>query len=437
MNASSRTPHRPRRLPPVLRTRRLTQLGVIETVLATVLTVFELASTPDDAFVGTALLAGATLLLVAGTARIPVAASMLSLLLVLAAFVVNAADGVVPLYSIFFTMLIVEIVAACGQILLGGSLACAHWALSAVDPQAGALSTDVTALTLVGAMLAAAFLIGCFRANHARQQERLRTSLAEQERQQRLELARELHDSVATSLTSVVMQAQALTLLPPGDGATHREGLDNISDSSREALSNLRTMLRLLNENPNRTSFRTRVASPPLEVAIARMRQELEAHSLDLRPTVDLPDDVAAVVNATDVPGIPGTTGTPWIDRDTAVKVLTEMTANAAKHAAPHTTVDLTCTVQDGTFVVTMVNAVPSRPGHTTSPDGDDVVSTEMGVGSMRARATKAGGTLEAGLTVPGDETGSVRTGEGPALGGPESRLWRTTLRLPIVVIKS
>jgi signal transduction histidine kinase len=443
VNASSRTPHRPRRLPPVLRTRRLTQLGVIETVLATALTVFELASTPDDAFVGTALLAGATLLLVAGTARIPVAASMLSLLLVLAAFVV---DGIFPLYSIFFTMLIVEIVAASGQILLGGSLACAHWVLTAVDPQAGALSTDVTALTLVGAMLAAAFLIGCFRANHARQQERLRTSLAEQERQQRLELARELHDSVATSLTSVVMQAQALTLLPPGDGETHREGLDNISDSSREALSNLRTMLRLLNENPNRTSFRTRVASPPLEVAIARMRQELEAHSLDLRPTVDLPDDVAAVVNATDVPGspvvrdVPGATaatGTPWIDRDTAVKVLTEMTANAAKHAAPHTTVDLTCTVQDGTFVVTMANAVPSRPGHTTSPDGDDVVSTEMGVGSMRARATKAGGTLEAGLTVPGDETGSVRTGEGPALGGPESRLWRTTLRLPIVVIKS
>jgi signal transduction histidine kinase len=434
VNASSRTPHRPRRLLPFLRTRRLTQLGVTETVLATALTVFELASTPGAASVGTALIAGVTLLLVAGTAKIPVAASMLSLLLVLATF---AIDGVVPLYSIFFTMLIVEIVAASGQILLGGSLACAHWVLAAIDPQAGALSTDVAALTLVGVMLAAAFLIGWFRANYGRQQEKLRTSLAEQERQQRLELARELHDSVATSLTSVVMQAQALTLLPPDDGETHREGLDNISDSSREALSNLRTMLRLLNENPNRTCFRTRVASPPLGAAVARMRQELEAHSLDLSSTVDLPYDIAAVLNATDVPDTPDPTGTPWIDRDTAVKVLTEMTSNAAKHAAPHSTVALNCNVQDDVLVLTMVNPLPSRLGHATAAHGDDVVSTGMGVDSMRARAAKAGGTLDAGLTATGDETGSVGTGVDPALGGPEPRFWRTTLRLPIVVIKS
>ncbi|MEY8565680.1 histidine kinase [Corynebacteriaceae bacterium 7-707] len=440
MNASTRTPHRPRRLLPFLRTRRITQLGVVETVLAVALTLFELLEIPDAVPLGTAVIAGLTLVVVAGTARFPVAASMLSLLLVLATF---AIDGVVPLYSIFFTMLIVEIVAASGQILLGGFLVCAHWVLAAIDPEAAALSTDITALTLVAVMLAAAFLIGWSRANYGRQQEKLRESLAEQERQQRLELARELHDSVATSLTSVVMQAQALTLLPPDDGTSHRDGLEHISESSREALSNLRTMLHLLNEQPNRVCFRTRVASPPLDVAVATMQQELEAHSLEMCSTIDLPADIAAVVNAPDAPDSPpgvaggGGEGAPWIDRDTVVKVLTEMTSNAAKHATPHSTVVLHCGVQDGDFVVTMTNPLPPHADGATATPADRVTSSGMGVGSMRARAAKAGGTLDAGMVTPGGETGSVRTGGAAAEGGSGSLFWRTTLRLPIVVIKS
>ncbi|WP_420098206.1 sensor histidine kinase [Corynebacterium sp.] len=433
MNASLRTPHRPRRLLPFLRASRVTHLGVVETVLAVTLTLVELLEIPEAVPAGTAVVALLTLALVAGTAKFPVAASMLSLLLVLATFV---ADGTVPLYSIFFTMLIVEIVAASGQILLAGALALAHWALSAVDPQAGTVSTDVAALTIVALVLTAAHMIGWSRASHRRQQEKLRASLAAHEKQQRLELARELHDSVATSLTSVVMQAQALTLLPtPGGDTTaeanaqHRHGLETISETSRTALSNLRTMLQLLNERPDQRSFRTRAGYLPLDRTLARVRQELDAHSLELRTTIDLPPDIARAVN---VPATQSTTPSPGkrIDVDTVDKVLTEMTSNAAKHAPPHSTVSLSCTVEDDAFVVTMTNPVRQTPG-------SGLFSSGMGLGSMHARARKAGGGLDAGLTDSSTCSGSTFPRGAEPEGGPAGRVWRTTLRLPIVVIKS
>ncbi|MEJ6549890.1 histidine kinase [Corynebacterium sp. USCH3] len=453
MNASLRTPHRPRRLLPLLRASRVTRLGVVETVLAVALTLVEPLETPGTASTGAVVVALLTLVLVAGAARFPVAASMLSLLLVLSTFIT---DGTVPLYSIFFTMLIVEIVAASGQILLAGSLALAHWALSAVDPQAGTVSTDVAALTIVALVLAAAHMIGWSRASHRRQQEKLRASLAAHERQQRLELARELHDSVATSLTSVVMQAQALTLLPSAGGDTdgdagadtsadtrHR-GLESISETSRTALSNLRTMLQLLNERPDHPSFRARSDGPSpdhaLDRTLARIRQELDAHSLELCAKIDLPPDVARSVNT---PRGPSTTAGPGtsVDLDTMVKVLTEMTSNAAKHSPPHSTVSLTCTVQDDKFVVTMVNPVHRTAGppgaRPAGASGGDLFSSGMGLGSMHARARNAGGDLEAGPVASPTGPGSAFPHGAAAEGGVTERVWRTTLRLPIVVIKS
>lgn len=428
MNSPTRAPHRPNRLLRILRASRITRLGVVETVLAASLIGFELMEAPGPASVGTTVYAAITLVLIAGAAKFPVAVSTLSLLMVLSSFLV--AD-LLPLYSVFFTMLIVEIVAASGQILLAVCFTFAHWALAAVDPVAQALITDIVSLTVGGIMLTAAFMLGYTRARHQQQQRKMRASLAEQEREQRLELARELHDSVATSLTSVVMQAQALTLLPPSAEHDHRQSLDNISKSSREALANLRTMLQLLNERPNRVSFRTRTASPPLDVAISRMEQELEAHSLGLRATVTLPPDIAGVLNDPASTDSKSGDEDASVDRDTVIKVLTEMTSNAAKHSSPHATVHLDCRIDSDMLEVSMTN--PTR--RPTSPD--ELTSGGMGLGSMRARATKAGGTLTAELhrRHPGNST--IEAPSPPRAGGAETHFWRTTLRLPIVVTKS
>ncbi|MGP9724403.1 sensor histidine kinase [Corynebacterium sp. AOP40-9SA-29] len=428
MNSPFRAPHRPNRLLRILRASRITQLGVAETVLAVALTAFEFMETSQQVSMGTAIYAAITLALIAGTAKFPAAVSILSLLMVLSSFVIV---DLIPMYSIFFTMLIVEILAASGQILLAGSLAFAHWVLAAVDPVARALMTDVVSLTVVGIMLAAALLLGYTRDRHQRQQKDMRVSLAEQEREQRLELARELHDSVATSLTSVVMQSQALTLLPPGEEHNHRQSLENISESSREALANLRTMLQLLNEKPNRVSFRTRTASPPLDVAISRMEQELEAHSLQLRARVELPPGIAAVLNDPAPADSTKANATAWADRDTVIKVLTEMTSNAAKHSSPHATIHLECTVDHDVVEISMTNPTP-RP---TPPD--ELTSGGMGLGSMRARATKAGGTLTARLHRGRTGDSTVEAPELPGAGGGKTYFWRTTLRLPIVVTKS
>lgn len=428
MNSPTRAPHRPSRLLRVLRASRITRLGVAETVLAVALTAFEFMETSGPVPTGTSVYAALTLVLIACAAKFPITVSALSLLMVFSSFFTS---DLLPLYSVFFTMLIVEIVAAGGQILLAGSLAFAHWVISAIDPVAGAIMTDVVSLTVVGTMLAAAFLLGNTRDRHQRQQKDMRVSLAEQEREQRLELARELHDSVATSLTSVVMQAQALTLLPPDEEDNHRQSLENISESSREALANLRTMLQLLNEKPNRVSFRTPSASPPLDVAVGRIEQELEAHSLQLRARVQLPPGIAAVLNDPAPAESTKANATTWTDRDTVIKVLTEMTSNAAKHSSPRATIHLECRVDGDVFEVSMTN--PTR--RPTPPD--ELTSGGMGLGSMRARATKAGGTLTARLH--GGRTGdsTVEAPELPGAGGGETYFWRTTLRLPIVVTKS
>lgn len=428
MNSPTRAPHRPNRLLRMLRASRITRLGVVETVLAASLMGFELMEAPGPASAGTTGYAVVTLALIACAAKFPVAVSTLSLLMVLSSFLV--AD-LLPLYSVFFTMLIVEIVAASGQILLAVCLTFAHWVLAAIDPVAQALMTDIVSLTVGGIMLTAALLLGYTRDRHQRQQKNMRASLAEQEREQRLELARELHDSVATSLTSVVMQAQALTLLPPGEEHNHRQSLENISESSREALSNLRTMLQLLNEKPNRVSFRTRTASPPLDVAVGRIEQELEAHSLQLRARLQLPPGIAAVLNDPAPAESTKADAAAWTDRDTVIKVLTEMTSNAAKHSSPRATIHLECRVDGDVFEVSMTN--PTR--RPTPPD--ELTSGGMGLGSMRARATKAGGTLTARLH--GGRTGdsTVEAPELPGAGGGETYFWRTTLRLPIVVTKS
>lgn len=139
------------------------------------------------------------------------------------------------------------------------------------------------------------------------------------------------------------------------------------------------------------------------------------------------------MVNALEPGQVHGASAGPWVDRDTAVKVLTEMTSNAAKHALPHSTVYLGCHVQDDDLVITMTNPVHSRDGALR----DDVLSSGMGLDSMRTRAAKAGGTVEAGVATPSERTGSVTPEDAATVGGSDALFWRTTLRLPIVVIKS
>ncbi|MGO1948856.1 MAG: hypothetical protein ACTH1D_04435, partial [Mycobacteriaceae bacterium] len=115
----------------------------------------------------------------------------------------------------------------------------------------------------------------------------------------------------------------------------------------------------------------------------------------------------------------------PWFDRDTVAKVLTEMVSNAAKHSTRHSTVILDCHVEETCLVLIMTNAV-AVPALAAD---DSSLSSGLGLGSMQARASKAGGVLHTGPVEPDD----VNNGH-PDAGESNAPLWRTALRLPIVV---
>jgi signal transduction histidine kinase len=402
--------------------RRWASLGMVETVFAIVIAGAELWVTDArlswPAFLVAALMVG----LVAITPRLPFVASVLSLLLLTSAYVLG---DVAPLFAFLFAALVLEIIVARGLLTVGIFLAIAQWALSMVDLSNNVLVTDPMSLMMVALLLVVAYIIGWNRNNQGVRQQMLRDSLANQERDQRMELARELHDSVATSLTSVVMRAQALSLLTPdeADQAT-REGLEGISSTSRDALDQLRTMLRLLNEEPSNTAFRTRGDGPPLRKMISNAAKEMKAHGFKVVTDIDLPRDVSRAANRPPSPEehtVPG----PWFDRATVSKVLTEMASNAVKHSTSRSTVTLTCAVEGTCLVLSMSNEV----GEQSLAYDDSAMSSGLGLGSMQARADKAEGVLLSGLeNVP--DKGS----DGQASRESYPLLWRTTLRLPIVV---
>ncbi len=406
---------------PELRQRWL-RLGTVETVFAVVMAVAELWVTDARVTAGSVLVAGLIVGLVGITARLPLIASILSLFLLTSAFVLG---DVAPIFSLLFAALVLEIVVARGLLTVGVFLAIAQWALSAVDPMDQILVTDPVSLGIVAFLLAFTYLIGWNRYNHGRRQQVLRDSLANQEREQRLELARELHDSVATSLTSVVMRAQALNLAQAygGDESTRQE-LEGISNTSRDALDQLRTMLRLLNEEPANTAFRTRTDAPPLRRTFSNATKEMKAHGFNVVTNVNLPKEIARAANRSTVPdGVPP--AGPWFDRSTVSKVLTEMVSNAVKHSRPRSTVTLTCTVEETCFVISMVNEV----GQQSLAYDNSAMSSGLGLGSMQARADKADGVL-----LSGPENVPDKGSDGQASRESYPPLWRTTLRLPIVV---
>lgn len=369
--------------------------GVPEIVLAVLVLVIEFTVSAEPITLASAVCAVAGILLVAGGTRWPQTMAVLSVPFAAASSYV-AED--VSTYAVFFIVIIIEVVTAAGLATVGLLLVLVHTALSTVDFSGGAVNADPTVLVVVLAILGTGHLIGRNRLTQEIRNADLRRTLADSQRRQRLGMARELHDSVATSLTSVVMRSQTLELAATGDdNAEIHEGLEDISRTSREALEQVRTMLRLLNSEIQLGPDSTESAPPPtVRAGLATATRELRAHRLRVTSTITLPR-----------------TGEPPVDRRTLSRVLTEMTSNAVKHSPNHATVEIHCRTMDGALIVSMTNPVaPAGDG-----DKDPALTTHLGIGSMTARATAAEGHLTAGLITQDDDT----------------QVWRTTVTLPIV----
>ena len=218
-------------------------------------------------------------------------------------------------------------------------------------------------------------------------QEEARRQVSEE----RLRIARELHDVVAHNISLVNLQASVALHLIDQQPEQARTALATIKDASKEALVELRSVLGVL-------------------------RQVDEPDDAPRAPTPGLArlDDLIGQAVATGVDARVVTTGPArplpaGLDL-AAFRIVQEALTNAARHAAP-TAAEVRLAYGDD-LVVEVVDEGRRAGARPLDADAASDLGSGHGIAGMRERAEAAGGSLEAG----------------PRPGGG----WRVCARLPL-----
>jgi len=217
--------------------------------------------------------------------------------------------------------------------------------------------------------------------------------------EERLRIARELHDVTAHSLSIIAVQSGAATHVLDSDPAEARRALEAIRLTSKNALDELRVMLGVL-----RSADETDVPLAPtpglarLSVLFAPLAEAGVVATLEVEGDIS---DIPAVVDAS------------------AYRIVQEALTNVVRHAGPCTvTVSLVRSADEIAVTVTDTGRGPAGPGG--SGTGPTAVRNGHGLAGMHERASALGGSLIAG---PGPDGGFVVTAHLPvaARGGRSS----------------
>ncbi len=240
-----------------------------------------------------------------------------------------------------------------GTVGVGVAMA-VHDLIWATDEPFGAYAASLALCVTAGAL---GMYSGVRRAAAARERELLAEAAAAEER---LRIARELHDAVGHDVSLMVVQAQAL-------GATDeriREHTDAIADLGRRTMADLHRTLRVLRGDADA------VRTPGAGLA-------------DLDELVDVARASGLPINVV-IDGAPRELA-PLVDQS-AYRIVQEAVTNVVKHAdrAPTT---ITLGYGDRALELTIAD------------EGEVSISNDRGHGlvGMRERAELFGGTLEAG----------------------------------------
>ncbi len=188
--------------------------------------------------------------------------------------------------------------------------------------------------------------------------------------QERLRIARDLHDVVAHTLTTINVQAGVAAHLLDRDPSHARTALATIEGASHEALDELRTILGVLREPDS--------AGAPLEpvpdlASIAELLQQARDSGLEasLKMDGEQPQRVPDAVQLA------------------AFRIVQESLTNVRRHA-PGARAHVTLTFEPERLLVTIENGTDPTTNSNGSGQG-------VGILGMRERAAALGGTLDAG----------------------------------------
>ncbi len=200
-------------------------------------------------------------------------------------------------------------------------------------------------------------------AERSREEEAQRR--AEQERSR---IARDLHDVVAHTLTTINVQAGVAAHLLDRDPSQGRAALEMIETASHEALDELRTILGVLRDPDDRSA--SLQPAPDLAAVDTLIAQ---ARDSGLEVSVDVDGDKPARV--------------PDAVQLAAYRILQESLTNARRHA-PGAAARVRLAYRDDRLRLAIENDATHK--------GNGVGSAGVGILGMRERATALGGTLQA-----------------------------------------
>lgn len=237
----------------------------------------------------------------------------------------------------------------------------------------GGLAVVVAAMvsagpTAVPVWSAVAWLVAVAAGAALRLLDARRRATAEQvRRDERLELARELHDVVAHHITGIVVQAQAAQLVSGRQPERARQSLAGIESAGSDALAAMRRLVGILRDSADAAP----ASAGPEQLAELVARFERQGVTVRLA----VPDDD---------PGWP-----PEVTA-TVYRVVREALTNVARHAPGAGTVTVTVADRAGTVTVEVVDDGPAAPSRHPRRHG-------YGLVGMRERVEALGGTLAAG----------------------------------------
>ena len=207
--------------------------------------------------------------------------------------------------------------------------------------------------------------------------QRRSARLAQARNDERLELARELHDTVAHHVTAIVVAAQAGVVVAGSRPEEAGRALESIERAGAEALDGMRRMVGVLRAGADGGADR----APGHDVAdvedvVARFDPERTRTRLEIAPEVR-----TAVLG----PAIAAT----------AFRVVREALTNVHRHAPGATTVSVGVHLQAGRLVPVVHNDGTGTENPLRDPGG-------FGLAGMRERVEALDGSLHAGPDGPG-----------------------------------
>lgn len=298
--------------------------------------------------------------------------------------------------QIFCVLLIVEVMRANDDKISAQITTVLLWVISNYDVPTRTFARDGMATFVTTLLFLIAYFIGLLRARYKHQRAEAAQEANKALEQQRLELATVLHDSTAKSFTRVTMLAQGLAIDREGTDEKLENSLEDIAETSREGLLQLRQLLSLLKSAEDDSSLSSAIGQdervPSMSKVLSQARDELEeagfavslVELLDMEPSLSQVSEVIA-------------------------PSLSEICTNIQKYGEPNSTVYILATgdKNDG-FSLTISNQI-SNSRQNLLPRA--MLSSGLGLSSLRRRTRPWSGTIE-----------SEREGD----------VWTTRLQLPV-----